>query len=73
TSVFQDIFDEIVLQAITHRMVGGRVLVSDSTHVKANASKNKYTKVQVQQNTRDYLDELNAAVETDRKTQGKKR
>ncbi|WP_419871355.1 IS1182 family transposase [Candidatus Pristimantibacillus sp. PTI5] len=72
TSVFQDIFDEIVLQAISHRMIGGRVLVSDSTHVKANANKNKYTKEQVQQNTRDYLDELNSAIETDRKAQGKK-
>ncbi|MBO3287530.1 transposase, partial [Paenibacillus polymyxa] len=37
TTIFQDIFDEIVLQAISHRMVGGRVLVTDSTHVKANA------------------------------------
>jgi hypothetical protein len=53
-------------------MVGGRVLISDSTHVKANANKHKYTKEQVQQNTRDYLDELNAAVEADRQTQGKK-
>ncbi|KAF6562521.1 transposase, partial [Paenibacillus sp. EKM206P] len=25
TTIFQDIFDEIVLQAISHRMVGGRV------------------------------------------------
>jgi len=72
TSVFQDIFDEIVLQAISHRMVGGRVLITDSTHVKANANKHKYTKEQVQQNTRDYLDELNAAVEAERKAQGKK-
>ncbi|WP_201007600.1 IS1182 family transposase [Paenibacillus glycanilyticus] len=72
TTVFQDIFDEIVLQAISHRMVGGRVLISDSTHLKANANKHKYTKDQVKQNARDYLDELNAAVETDRKAQGKK-
>lgn len=72
TGIFQDIFDEIVLQAIQHRMVGGRVLVSDSTHVKANANKHKYTKEQVLQNTRDYVDELNAAVEADRKAQGKK-
>ncbi|MFD1956560.1 IS1182 family transposase [Paenibacillus thailandensis] len=72
TSVFQDIFDEIVLQAISHRMVGGRVLISDSTHIKANANKHKYTKEQVQQNTRDYLDELNAAIEADRQAQGKK-
>jgi len=72
TTVFQDIFDEIVLQAISHRMVGGRVLISDSTHLKANANKHKYTREQVQQNTRDYLDELNAAVEADRKEKEKK-
>jgi transposase len=72
TSVFQDIFDEIVLQAVSHRMVGGRVLISDSTHVKANANKNKFTKEQVQQNTRDYVNELNAAVEAERQSQGKK-
>ncbi len=66
TEIFQEIFDEIVLQAIQHRMVGGRVLVTDSTHVKASANKHKYTKEQVLQNTRDYVSELNAAVEADR-------
>jgi transposase len=73
TEIFQEIFDEIVLQAIQHRMVGGRVLVTDSTHVKANANKHKYTKEQVLQNTRDYVSELNAAVEADRNAHGKKR
>lgn len=72
TTVFQDVFDEIVLQAISHRMVGGRMLISDSTHVKASANKHKFTKQQVQQNTKAYLDELNAAVEADRKAHGKK-
>ncbi|WP_339316119.1 IS1182 family transposase [Paenibacillus sp. FSL R10-2734] len=72
TNIFQDIFDEIVLQAISHRMVGGRVLVSDSTHVKANANKHQYTKQQVLQNTKDYVDELNTAVAADRKEHGKK-
>lgn len=72
TTVFQDVFDEIVLQAISHRMVGGRVLISDSTHVKASANKHKYTKQQVQQNTKAYIEELNAAVEADRKAHGKK-
>lgn len=72
TTVFQDIFDEIVMQGIQHRMVGGRVLVTDSTHIKANANKHKYTKEQVLQNTRDYVEELDAAVEVDRKTNGKK-
>ncbi len=73
TEIFQEIFDEIVLQAIQHRMVGRRVLVTDSTHVKANANKHRYTKEQVLQNTRDYVSELNAAVEADRNAHGKKR
>ncbi|MEE4580984.1 IS1182 family transposase [Paenibacillus polymyxa] len=72
TTIFQDIFDEIVLQAISHRMVGGRVLITDSTHVKANANKHQYTKEQVLQNTKDYMDELNEAVKEDRKNHGKK-
>lgn len=65
-------FDEIVLQAVQHRMVGGRVLISDSTHIKANANKHKFTKQQVLQNTKDYIEELNAAVQEDRKNHGKK-
>ena len=72
TSIFQDIFDEIVLQALQHRMVGGRVLMSDSTHIKANANKNKFTKQTVLQNTKNYVDELNAAVTKDREQNGKK-
>ncbi|RNB78500.1 IS1182 family transposase [Brevibacillus fluminis] len=72
TTIFQDIFDEIVLQAMGHRMIGGRMLISDSTHVKASANKNKYTKEQVLQNTKSYIDELNEAVEIDRKNNGKK-
>lgn len=70
TDIFQEIFDEIVLQAISHRMVGERVLVTDSTHVKANANKHQYTKQL--SNTKDYMNELNAAVAEDRKTNEKK-
>jgi len=72
TTIFQDIFDEIVLQAISHRMVGGRVLMTDSTHLKANANKHQYTKEQVLQNTKEYMDELNEAVKEDRRNHGKK-
>jgi transposase len=60
--VFQDIFDEIVLQAIQHRMVGGRVLFSDSTHLKANANKHKFTRETVEVETREYIDALNEAI-----------
>jgi transposase len=72
TTVFQDIFDQIVLQAMNHRMVGGRVLFTDSTHLKANANKKKFTKEMVRPETREYIEELNQAIEEDRLNHGKK-
>lgn len=72
TTVFQDIFDEIVLLAMNYRMVGGRVLMTDSTHLKANANKKKFTKEMVEVSTRAYEEELNQAIEEDRKAKGKK-
>lgn len=47
TTVFQDIFDHIVQQAIQHNMVGGRLLCTDSTHIKANANNGRYEKQEV--------------------------
>jgi transposase len=57
TEIFQEIFDEIVLQAMNHKMVGGRVLFTDSTHLKANTNKNMFTKEEVEVETRDYFDD----------------
>ncbi|MGN7942749.1 IS1182 family transposase [Virgibacillus sp. 6R] len=72
TNIFQEIFDEIVLQAINHKMVGGRVLFTDSTHLKANANKHKFTREEVEMETREYIDELNKAIDEDRSNHGKK-
>ena len=72
TTVFQDVFDEIVNQAIRHRMVGGRILFSDSTHLKANANKKNFTSEKVAVSVRSYLKELDEAVNQDREEHGKK-
>jgi transposase len=72
TNIFQEVFDEIVLQAINHKMVGGRVLFTDSTHLKANANKHKFTREEVEVETREYIDELNKAIDEDRSNHGKK-
>jgi len=72
STVYQEIFDEIVLQAMRRQLISGRVLYSDSTHLKASANKNKFKKEQVEQSTRSYLEELEAAIEQDRKAHGKK-
>ena len=42
TDIEQRIFDGIVEQAVEHKLIGGRVLYTDSTHLKANANKNKF-------------------------------
>jgi transposase len=72
TTVFEEIFDEIVRQAIQHRMVDGRILMTDSTHVKANANKNKFNRVVKTQKAKEYMEELEAAVQEDRILHGKK-
>ncbi|MGD9343271.1 MAG: IS1182 family transposase, partial [Desulfuromonadales bacterium] len=72
STVYQEIFDEIVLQAMRRKWVNGRILYTDSTHLKANANKHKFKKKHVETSTRNYLAELEAAIETDRKEHGKK-
>lgn len=72
STVYQEIFDEIVQQGIRRKLIGGRVLYTDATHLKASANKNKFKKEQLEQSTRGYLAELEAAVDADRKVHGKK-
>jgi len=72
STIYQDIFDEIVLQAMGYGLVGGEVLYTDSTHLKANANKNKYDLKQVEEKVAAYLGSLEDDIEGDRKAQGKK-
>lgn len=72
SAVYQEIFDEIVLQAARRGMVDGKVLYTDSTHMKANANKNKFIETTAKASTLRYLDELEKAVEEDRSEHGKK-
>ena len=73
STVYQEIFDEIVLQAMKKKLVSGRVIYTDSTHLKANANKGKWVKQEVEASRKDYLDALDQAVEEDRLAHGKKR
>ena len=73
TDIFQQVFDAIVQQAIGHKIVEGKVLFSDSTHLKANANKKKYTRQVVAASPKEYLKKLDQAVTEDRQAHGKKR
>jgi len=70
--VEQQVFDQIVEQAMAQGLVGGRALYTDSTHLKANANKHRRTVHEVAQKPMAYLNELNEAIDEDRADHGKK-
>lgn len=72
TDIFQNIFDEIVFQAISHKLVDGKILYTDSTHLKANANKKKYIEKEVEKSVKEYVEDLNKAIDEDRSAHGKK-
>lgn len=68
----EQIFNEILRQAVIKGLVGGQILYTDSTHVKAKANKHKKVTVEVQRTPKAYLAELDEAVAADRQELGKK-
>ncbi|MGV8084137.1 MAG: IS1182 family transposase [Coriobacteriia bacterium] len=72
TDVAREIFDGIVRQAMAAGLVTGEVLYSDSTHLKANANKRKFTEKEVSTSTLHYFEDLDAEVDEDRERHGKK-
>src|ERR1035437_4206323 len=71
STIYQEIFDQIVLLAVNRGLASGAVLYTDSTHLKANANKNKFDLEQVQVKPQQYLAALDAAVSEDRAAHGK--
>ena len=66
TDIPQQIFDNIVRQAIDKGLVDGSILYTDSTHLKANANKNKFTNVTISMTPKDYVRTLDNAIAKDR-------
>lgn len=58
--VFRQIFEEIVRQCMEEGLVEGKVILTDSTHVKANASRRR-KKVEVRAEMMDYMRRLDIA------------
>lgn len=72
TDVFRQLFDEVVLQAYNRNLIDGKILYTDSTHLKANANKKKFNREHVSANTGAYLEGLDDAISEDRIKHGKK-
>ena len=70
--VYERIFTRIVEQAIDKGYISGKVLFTDSTHLKANANKRKYKNEKQQKSPSAYLNDLNQAVAEERKDRGLK-
>lgn len=58
TTVFQDIFDEIVRKCIAAGLVTGKLLLTDSTHIKANAKSNLREVIEVPDTPSEYMQKL---------------
>lgn len=72
TEVFENIFVNIVEQAIKYNLVKGETFFTDSTHKKANANKNKYHEEikQVAKQRKEWIEE---EINKEREKQGKKK
>ena len=66
------IFNEIFRQCNARGLIGGAILYTDSTHIRAKANKRRKKLVSVEQTPKAYLEELDEQVELDRKVLGKK-
>ena len=71
TQVFEEIFVEIVEQAIKHNLVKGETFFTDSTHKKANANRNKFHE-EIQKVVHQRREWLEKEINDERKKQGKK-
>lgn len=71
TDVFEQIFINIVNQAIEKKLVGGSEFFTDSTHIKANANKKKF-KTEVTRKIKERKLDLEKEINEERKKIGKK-
>lgn len=71
TDVFEQIFINIVNQAIDKKLVGGTEFFTDSTHIKANANKKKF-KVEVTTKIKKRKLDLEKEINEEREKIGKK-
>ncbi len=71
SNVFEEIFVNIVEQAIEYGLVKGETFYTDSTHKKANANKNKFRE-EVQQVVHQRRKWLEEEINEERRKQGKK-
>lgn len=71
-NIAEQIFDEILRQCIAKGLVGGAILYTDSTHIKAKANKHRKALVTVEKSPAEYIEELDKQIALDREILNKK-
>ena len=71
-NIAEQIFDEILRQCIAKGLVGGAILYTDSTHIKAKANKHRKALVTVNTTPKEYIEELDEQIALDREILNKK-
>ena len=72
SDLFQKIFIKVLEQAENYKLINPEQIYIDSTHIKASANKKKYKKVLKAVPAKNYQEELDKAIEEDRKNHNKK-
>jgi transposase len=78
--LFQEIFDTILSRCVAEGLVTGEVIVTDSTHIKASASRQRVEKIWVEKTPTEYMkmleqeaQQLEAELQRKREAAGKKK
>lgn len=71
-NIAEKIFNEILRQYVEKKLVGREILYTDSTYIKAKTNRHKKNLVTVPVKPKEYMDELKAQINLDRKVLGKK-
>lgn len=72
TTVFNDIFAQILSQAYKLGFINDENVFVDSTHIKASANKHKRVKINVTESISKYTKQLEEEINEDRRANGKK-
>lgn len=72
TDIFEQIFEQILMEAVRCKFVEPSAIFIDATHIKASANKKKNVKEQVKIEAKHYHDELLEEIQKDRSEHGKK-
>ena len=71
-NIAEQIFNEILRQCMDKGLVGGAILYTDSTHIKAKANKHRKALVTVNTSPKEYMEELDEQIDLDREILDKK-